>query len=200
MTDQDTQAHQRWAYERQTENAQRDLERAQNIHDGLDAYALEINKGAMQAGTLAIRYALLINGGAAIAVLGFVGALAFQGRVAIGAGLNEIAGTLVYFAIGVVAGTLGLGWAYLTNFFAAAHASRMNKNWTGPLIEETPSSRRYKRWYIFFLILAVLSALFAVGCFLCGVLEVKAAIMKLRPVGYGAVPGSKYPERVLCGG
>ena len=190
MADQGTQDHQRWAYERTQENTQKELERAQAVHDRIDAYSIEINKGAMEAGNLALRYVLLINGGAAIAVLGFVGSLASQGRVSIGPDLNELASTLTYFAAGVVLGALGMGTAYLTNFCAAGHASRLKKNWTGVLLEETDSSRKYSRFYIFFLILSVLFALSAVGAFSCGVLKVKDAVIHLKSApGYGNGPG-----------
>jgi hypothetical protein len=70
MTSQDDQQR---AYERN----QRDAERA---HDGEITFFHSVNDATIRSGENAIKAAILINGGACVAILAFVGALASQGE------------------------------------------------------------------------------------------------------------------------
>src|ERR1700730_10066252 len=63
----------------------------------------------------AIRIILLINGGAAVSVLAFVGSLASKDRVTT-TQLYAMAGSLVWFTFGVASSALSAFFSYLTNF------------------------------------------------------------------------------------
>jgi hypothetical protein len=60
--------HERWLLEMRREDATR-------AHDAESTFFREVNKSAIDGANLTLRTALLINGGACIAVLGFLGAL-----------------------------------------------------------------------------------------------------------------------------
>jgi len=68
------------------------LEEARRAHDRARDFELSTNEAAINSGQLAIRTAVLINGGAAVAVLAFLGGLAGQGiiSVRISAGLRTV--------------------------------------------------------------------------------------------------------------
>lgn len=164
--------YQKWLHEMKRQDTQR-------AHDKLDDFAQQANRSAVENANLAIRLAVLINGGAAVAVLGFIGALASQGRLKLGADLVSVSSSLTWFAIGVALATLAMGFSYFTNYGLAAHASNQKKNWERPLYEETPASKRWKCFAIFFQLLAIVAAFGSVGLFVAGMLAVKNAITHL---------------------
>jgi hypothetical protein len=81
-------------------------------------------KASVDSGNLALRALILINGGAAVAVLAFVGNLIGQARVP-HANPNSVAVSLILFALGVVAGAAGMGLFYWFNFFTGREASAL---------------------------------------------------------------------------
>src|SRR4051812_1645582 len=94
------------------EKAREDVQRAQDqMHD--DRH--KITDAAIQSGQVTIRTAALMNGGAAVVVLGFVGGLIGQGRVEVNQ-INTIAGSLMWFVYGVAAAVCSLGSAYIVNY------------------------------------------------------------------------------------
>ena len=58
--------HQKWLHEMTRQDAQR-------AHDQLAQFAQSVNEAAVKGGDAALRAALLINGGAAVSVLAFIG-------------------------------------------------------------------------------------------------------------------------------
>jgi hypothetical protein len=103
-----THEYQKWLHELKREDAQR-------AHDRIDEFGKAINIAAIENANLALRYVLLINGGAAVAVLGFIGALV--GRVALSGvilpKIADAASSLTWFGAGVAAAALAMGFAYL---------------------------------------------------------------------------------------
>ena len=91
------------------------LEEARRAHDRARDFELSTNEAAINSGQLAIRTAVLINGGAAVAVLAFLGGLAGQGIISV-RDLGRIANSLLWFGGGVFLGGLGLALAYFTDF------------------------------------------------------------------------------------
>jgi hypothetical protein len=49
------------------------MEEAHRAHDAVTAHYVAVNEGAIKTGDLILRNCLLINGGAAIAILAFMG-------------------------------------------------------------------------------------------------------------------------------
>jgi hypothetical protein len=78
--------HRRWVFEQ----GRRDAERA---HDNNDEFFHKVNEAAITAANLALRMSLLLNGGAAISVLSFIGNLPAEKK-------PFVAGGLVWFAWG----------------------------------------------------------------------------------------------------
>jgi hypothetical protein len=71
-----------------------------------------LNEAAIKGAETALRSALLINGGAAISVLAFIGGLAMQSRIRLDQ-LHAVAHSLVLFAFGVVAAVVAMVLASL---------------------------------------------------------------------------------------
>jgi hypothetical protein len=73
------------------------------------------NKGAMDSANLVLRTLVLINGGAAIAVLTFLSGVAAKDKVDL-AHVGPVASTITFFAWGVAAAAAAMAFAYFTNF------------------------------------------------------------------------------------
>lgn len=76
---------QKWAHEQNTKAAER-------AHDKSEEFVLQVNEAAINGSNLALRMAMLINGGAAVALLTFVGGLSGEQKRAVAATLNWFAG------------------------------------------------------------------------------------------------------------
>jgi hypothetical protein len=134
--------YQRWIHELK----RRDAERA---HDKIDEFHRYANEAAVRTADLALRMAMLINGGAAIAVLAFIGGLLSKDKIAAGQ-LANMATSLAWFAYGVVIPVAGMALSYLTNYCMAAVASSQRKNWEHPYVEPGPKTARWRLFNIIF--------------------------------------------------
>src|ERR1043166_5554230 len=143
--------------EMQKEDAIREHERARQL-------AVDANKAAIDSGVVAIRTVILINGGASVAMLGFIGGMVGQGRVSMSQ-LNVLASTLVWFAAGVAVGTMALGFVYLTNYAVSCHAMSLEHKWAHPYVRDGVLSRKWKKVSVFLRICAIVEAAAALGLF-----------------------------------
>jgi hypothetical protein len=160
--------YQKWTHELKL----RDAERA---HDSTTDFAAKTNAAALDNANLAMRTAVLINGGAAVSVLAFIGGLNSQARVPL-ASLIPIAASLVWFAVGVAAATFAMGCAYLTNYSIAGDVVHRKKQWEHPYILPTVRSRAWRCAAILFQWVAIIGALASLVLFVYGVIEIKNAI------------------------
>jgi hypothetical protein len=69
---------------------------------------------SVASGAVAVKTALLINGGAAAALLTFIGGIASQGRISVG-DIKNIANGLSWFGYGVLSAAIANAIAYLAN-------------------------------------------------------------------------------------
>jgi len=122
---------------------------------------------------------MIINGGAAISVLAFIGGLASRDKVVSLQAITQTAGTLVWFASGVAAATLSMGLAYFTTLFFAQDATFRQKTFQHPYLQETDKSRAYKLTAEIFRWLAVAVAFVSLVLFICGMFAVKCAVGSL---------------------
>jgi hypothetical protein len=152
---------------------------AKRAHDNLRDFANKLNEAAVGNANLALRSGLLINGGAAVAMLAFIGGLLGKGAIAKGAQLVEITAPLIWFASGVAVATLGMGFAYFTNYCIAGNASTMSKHWEHPFVRVTAASKKYKIAAIMFQLLAITLGFGAIGTFVTGMVRVYVAIQTL---------------------
>jgi hypothetical protein len=104
------------------------LHHAERSHDELGSFIERSGDAAIKSGQLAIRTVTLINGGAVIAVLGFISALASKDSERI-AQIVPVAKSLLWFSGGVAMAGAAAGFAYLTNYAATGVASRLQRTW-----------------------------------------------------------------------
>jgi hypothetical protein len=145
---------------------------AQRAHDRSNAFARQINEAAINAANLTLRMALLINAGAAVALLTFVGSLPAEQK-------RAIAATLDWFTWGVAAAVAGLACAYFTNHGLAVQERSKTFTDMPPYVINGPNTRRWRYFVLVFRILAVIVGSGSVVLFLLGMLSVRDALTKL---------------------
>ena len=158
---------------------ERNLQIAQREHDALREHAKSINEAAATSANHALRTALLINGGAAVSMLAFIGGLVSNGKVLVGAQLASVAAPLVWFALGVALAGLATAFAYFTNFSNVGSANSMRRLWEYPWLEATTASKRWLKSYYVCLGISVLSGFGSLGLFVFGMYKVWKAILTL---------------------
>jgi hypothetical protein len=144
-------------------------EDAHRAHDRNDDFHTYVNKQVVKTGQSALRMAMLINGGAAVSLLTFIGQLAREQRAA-------MADTLVWFAAGVLLAVVAIATSYFTDFFLAALTSSRQKTWEPPYLVDTPVTKRNRRLNILFHIITIATAVASLGTFIVGVLVVRGAL------------------------
>jgi hypothetical protein len=168
--------YQKWIVEMQRQDAQRALEisreDAHRAHDKLDEIHRYVDQAAITAGQFALRMVLLINGGAAIALLTFVGSLPKEQK-------RLFANTLVWFASGVALAVAALALAYFTNYLMAGLASSRLRTWEYPYVQPGPTTSRYFILNRIFHYAAVIVGLASLAAFVFGMLRVRDALVYL---------------------
>src|SRR4051794_1521431 len=106
MTDQELPFEERkWARELQIEEAKwkadKTREEAHRAHDNSVAFHTYVNQATMESANIALKTLIVINGGAAIAILTFLGGVASKDKIDL-AHVTPVAMTIRYFAIGVI--------------------------------------------------------------------------------------------------
>src|ERR1700688_2917097 len=118
----------RWALDVQNEERKwlHGLKRedAKRAHDANRDFHSDVNKEAVGTANLTLRTLVLINGGAAIAVLTFLGGVAAKDKVDF-AQVGLVAGTIKWFAFGVALAVFGMALSYLTHFATASISASM---------------------------------------------------------------------------
>ena len=145
---------------------------AQRAHDRSNEFARQINEAAINAANLTLRMALLINGGAAVALLTFVGALPAEQK-------RAVAATLDWFAWGVAAAVAGLACAYFTNHGLAVQERSKTFADKPPYVINGANTKRWSYFVLVFRVLAIIVGSGSVVLFLVGMLGVRAALTKL---------------------
>lgn len=134
-----------------------------------DAFHEYINKSAIDSAQLAFRMLMLINGGAAVALLAFIAKLDAAHR-------GALADTLVWFASGVGFAVAGVALTYFTNFFLAGISGSMERRWEHPYLVDGPHTKLYRCLRTIFHIAAVVVGLLSLVTFVWGVLDVRDAL------------------------
>ena len=152
----------KWLEEKRREDAHR-------AHDKLEDFHTYVNEAAIKSGDATLRMLMLINGGAAAALLTFTGNLTNAAQKL------SFANTLVWFATGVACAVAGVALSYFTNFFMAEHTTSLKRIWEHPYTEPTDASKRYRRLNVLFHFLAVVAGLLSLAAFVYGMLQVRNA-------------------------
>jgi hypothetical protein len=162
---------------------------AHRAHDKLDAFVERLDTAAIKSSEKALGACLVINGGAAIAVLSFIGGLASKDTIAIGGSdFKPVADSLVPFAFGVVAAVAGMALAYSAHFLTVLQARSHTKTTevsktTGKIIWVKPGEKtwiwsvcRYSTHA-----LAGLAGVASVVFFACGIFAVRNSVEHIKP-------------------
>jgi hypothetical protein len=150
-------------------------EDAHRAHDKSEEFHSYVNKAAIETANLSLRTLVVINGGAAIAVLTFLGGVASKEKVDF-AKVGVVADTLKWFAFGVALAVLAMALSYLTNFAMAAVASSMHRKWEHPYIAEGQRTTLWRRINLTFHICAMVAAFGSLALFLIGMFTASDAI------------------------
>ena len=145
---------------------------AQRAHDRSAAFARQINAAAINGANFALRMVLLINGGAAVALLASVGGLPAEHRRAVAAMLD-------WFTWGVAAAVAALACAYFTNHGLAV--KERSKIWTDkpPYLINGPNTKGWSKFVLVFRFLAIVIGTGSLILFIVGMLSVRSALTKL---------------------
>jgi hypothetical protein len=154
-------------------------EDAKRTHDRTADFARDSNLAALKNAEVALGGALLINGGAAISVLTFVGGLVTQGKLPL-AQLSEVASTLMWFAWGAALAVAAMAVAYFCNYSITANAMSLDWISTPPYTAETKTSKRWKRAAVCLQVLGIALGAASIVFFVEGMFSVKAAIASLK--------------------
>jgi hypothetical protein len=111
-------------------------------------------------------------GGAAVALLTFVGSLPAEQR-------RAVAATLDWFAWGVAAAVAGLACAYFTNHGLAVQERTKTFTDKPPYVINGANTKRWSYFVLVFRLLAIIVGSGSVVLFLVGMLSVRAALIKL---------------------
>ena len=106
-------------------------EEARRAHDNSTAFHTYVNQATMESANIALKTLIVINGGAAIAVLTFLGGVASKDKIDF-ASVAPVAMTIQYFAIGVALTLAAMAFSYLTNYLMVGIENSRLKTYTHP--------------------------------------------------------------------
>lgn len=162
---------QKWVHELRRHDAHRE-------HDRLENFFNSVNSASIKAGELTLRMAMLINGGAAVAMLAFIGGLISKDKIGVGQ-LERVGSSLTWFAGGVAFAVAGVALSYFTNFFLASVASSQIKKWEPPYLEPGANTFLYRLLNKAFHIATVIAGLVSLALFVGGILSVRTSLVHL---------------------
>jgi hypothetical protein len=161
---------------------------ANRIHDQSWEYSQKLTEAAINNGNAAIRIILLINGGAALALLAFVGSL-ISSDGSFASKLPALTTPLLWFAGGAALCAVTMVFAYLTNTFYACGSRSMPRRYDHPFVFNTPQSDRWYWWAKWCQYLAFAVTIFALVFYIVGMFQVRDAINHLNdPVSKAEAP------------
>ena len=148
---------------------------ARRAHDRLDEFAQRIDDSAIKSADVMLRNCLLINGGAAVAILAFMGTVISKdaGSHKI---IGDVAGGLIYFAGGVITSVVALALSYIVHLATGKTAYSQQKVWEYPYIVPGKQTAWWGRLKNMLHLLAVALAVFSAVLFVIGLFVVKHAV------------------------
>ena len=121
---------------------EQDRRDAERHHDELNKYIALNREAAIRSGEAAVRWVLLANGGAIIAVLSFLGSMSAHTNHPIDQ-VAKVANSLIWFAFGVAAALFALMFSYFTNLYYASHGNLLTRIWRYPYSEPGPKTAKW---------------------------------------------------------
>jgi hypothetical protein len=156
--------------------SQMPIEDARRAHDQEEDAWNRANEAAVETGNIALKTAVLVNGGAAVAVLGFIGSVFNGGHLKTGTSLGTLTSPLEWFAWGVAIATLAMGFGYLVNYSNAVIISERKRIWEYPFVQDTRTSGVWHLVSMVFTVLAFISGMASLGFFVYGMFQIRSVI------------------------
>lgn len=153
---------------------------AQRMHDQEFEFSQSVGQAAINSGTFAIRTLVIVNGGAAVALLAFVGSLVSGDVEGFLDNLADLTSPIMWFVWGVALASGSVGCAYFTNYSIAASSSKKERVWDHPYVTDTTASKWWYRASAAFQILSVAAGVASLVCFIYGMVDVRDAITALQ--------------------
>jgi hypothetical protein len=160
-------------------------------HDRIDSYNDKLNDATFKSSDAALRACLLVNGGAAVSVLAFIGGLLSKGLIEDPQQLKPVADSLVPFACGVVAAVLGMGLSYVVNFLTDLYMNSRTKTWMHPWSEPGKNTKCIGVARNSFDALAALVGVASVVFFVCGIFAVRNSVEHIQPATHTQATSAK---------
>ena len=168
MTDTNPE-HEKWKYDQ-------NMRAAEQAHQRNFDFAMKLNESVINNSNIALRTALIINGGAAIALLSFIGSLHTNDPAAPNRDYSHLTAPLLWFAWGVALAGGAIALAYFTNYSILSSAVRKDVNYEHPYVH---SNKVSKRWLIGGYLcqgLAIITGISSLVVFVVGMLQIRTAI------------------------
>lgn len=143
-------------------------EDARRAHDNNEAFVTNANAAAVELAGMTLKALLLLNGGAAVAMLGFVASLA-SNVLGEQVSLVRVVLSLQYFSLGAAAAVFASGLSYIVLYLQAAEAQAHDCIMTAPFVQRSKRSTNFGRWAISLLISAIVVSGLSLVLFLRGV-------------------------------
>ena len=154
------------------------LRAAERVHDQRTELGRQLTEATMRDAQAVIRIVLLLNGGAAIAVLAFAGSLASKASYP-PQQLGGVISNSVWFLLGALSTAFAAAFAYLTNGCYAATWASTAPVWDHPYLDVTKKSKWYRRAAFVFHILAVVTVVAGVFLFIVGMFKLRSSMLHL---------------------
>jgi hypothetical protein len=151
------------------------MEQARRAHESLHEFSKRIDDSGIKSADAVLRNLLLINGGAAVAILAFMGSVISKDAESHKI-IGDIAGGLTYFASGVIVSVAALGLTYFVHFATGLVAASQKAVWEYPYIVPGKHTSLWFGLKNGLHILVVALAVLSVALFVIGLLAVKNAV------------------------
>jgi hypothetical protein len=148
------------------------------VHDRTYRVSEALREATIKAGEVAIKTLMLVNGGAAVSMLAFIGGLVGQGRVTVKQ-MTDVSGSLLWFAAGVALAVVALAFSYVTNYAHVGLLRSRIHTWQDPYVKDGPTTSRWGWLSMIFHSCAIAVALFSLAAFVVGMINVRLAIIRL---------------------
>jgi hypothetical protein len=112
------------------------------VHDRTYRVSEALREATIKAGEVAIKTLMLVNGGAAVSMLAFIGGLVGQGRVTVKQ-MTDVSGSLLWFAAGVALAVVALAFSYVTNYAHVGLLRSRIHTWQDPYVKDGPTTSRW---------------------------------------------------------
>lgn len=151
---------------------------AERQHDLIDDLGKRLTEASVRDAQEAIKIALLINAGAAVAILAFISSLASRASFTL-ANLEAMTNSLYWFLGGIILSGMTAAFAYVSNSLYAASFLEKDKLWEHPYVKENTRSLRNLRRARYFNWVGFILAWVALFMFIVGVYVASRAMANL---------------------